>query len=135
MACHESSDLPPLEEISSSLVPPPRYEDKDIEELLESISLIIADFVANRPLEYMYEDFRQRVLDYTREVVEVLHNAVLEIFSNIDVEYHLEQANYIYFNLAKSTINELPRRYSGDCGIRPSLSSERRNGMNSVTSD
>ena len=100
MACHESSDLPPLEEISSSLVPPPRYEDKDIEELLESISLIIADFVTNRPLEYMYEDFRQRVLDYTREVVEVLHNAVLEIFSNIDVEYHLEQANYIYFNLA-----------------------------------
>ena len=76
MACQESSDLPPLEEISSSLVPPPRYEDKDIEELLESISLIIADFVTDRPLEYMYEDFRQRVLDYTREVVAVLHNAV-----------------------------------------------------------
>ena len=104
MACQESSDLPPLEEISSSLVPPPRYEDKDIEELLESISLIIADFVTNRPLEYMYEDFRQRVADYTREVVEVLYNAVFEIFSNIDIEYHLEQANYIYFNL-----NGLPR--------------------------
>ena len=49
--------LAPLQNIIDELVAQPAYEETDIEDLRESIYLIIEDFVKNNVLEYKFEDF------------------------------------------------------------------------------
>jgi hypothetical protein len=66
-------DIQRLPDVIDMVQPPPLYEEKDLEELRESIQLIIADFVATNVREYMFADFEERVAEHTRGPLMLLY--------------------------------------------------------------
>jgi len=91
MAHVYTNDLPVVADIIDHVSPPPRYEEGDIEELRESIQLIIVDFIGNNIRECMHEDIEQRIFDYVRGILLVLHNNVFEIFKDINIDDYVNE--------------------------------------------
>ncbi len=92
-------DLPPLHDLSDTLQPPPRYEEKDLEELRESIQLIIADFVGSNVREYMHSDFEARIAEHTRGPLAILYEHAFETFKDINIDDFISEGIYIYTSL------------------------------------
>ncbi len=99
MAHVYTNDLPVVVDIIDHVSPPPRYEEGDIEELRESIQLIIVDFIGNNIRECMHEDIEQRIFDYVRGILLVLHNNVFEIFKDINIDDYVNEGIFVYLNL------------------------------------
>tara|TARA_Y100001970_G_scaffold278665_1_gene384681 strand:- start:1112 stop:2428 length:1317 start_codon:yes stop_codon:yes gene_type:complete len=102
-----TSHLPPLHNIIDSLVIQPAYEERDIEDLRESIYLIIEDFVKNNILEYKFEDFEARIFSYTYTIVSQLHTQVMDIFPSLNIHNYITEGIHGYFHMIA-----LPRSYA-----------------------
>ena len=89
------------------------YEEKDIEDLRESIYIIIDDFVKKNVLEYRFKDFEARIFEHTNEIVEQLHSEVLDIFNNLIIADFIREGIYLYFSMLA------PPRSFPDCHARP----------------
>ena len=92
-------ELPALKNVINDLIVQPAYEEKDIEDLRESIFIIIDDFVKKNVLEYKYYDFNERVFEHTYQIVELLHSQVLDIFQNIVISDFIKEGIYVYFTM------------------------------------
>ena len=99
--------LAPLQNIIDILVIQPAYEETDIEDLRESIYLIIEDFVKNNVLEYKFEDFETRIFSHTYKIVSLLHAQVLDIFPSLNIHDFITEGIHGYFHMIA-----LPRSYA-----------------------
>ena len=66
------NELEPLKDIFDTLEPTEKkinYNESDLEELRESIQMIITDFVENNMEDYKYEDFNDRVYEHTNDIM------------------------------------------------------------------
>lgn len=96
------NELEPLKDIFDKLEPPERnipYNESDLEELRESIQMIITDFVENNIDYYKYEDFNDRVYEHTNEIMMNLYNNLIEVFEDINMYDFIMEGINIYFNL------------------------------------
>jgi|UniRef100_A0A6C0BYG7 hypothetical protein len=96
------NELKPLNDIFDTLEPPERnipYNETDLEELRESIQMIITDFVENNIDYYKYEDFNDRVYEHTNEIMMNLYNNLIEVFEDINMYDFIMEGINIYFNL------------------------------------
>ena len=99
MALLTCQDLPTLNDIVDDICVPPAYEDKDLEELRESIQLVVQDFVESNVSEYKYDDFATRIFEYTYGIMLILHDAVFELFKDIDLADMVNEGIYVHLNL------------------------------------
>jgi len=58
-------ELPCLTNIIHSISVPKQIQETDIDELRESVYLIIDDFINNNIGEYRYKDFTHRLFEHT----------------------------------------------------------------------
>lgn len=80
----------------------------DMDEFRESIYLIIEDFVQKNVLEYMYYDFKERIYEYTYNIVEILYKEVIDEIPHINISDLIEDIIILYFSLLQK-----PRSYHG----------------------
>ena len=114
-----SQDLPPLDNVLNTISVEPMLNDTDIDELRESIYLVIDDFVTKNVREYKYSDFRSRIFDHTYEIIEMLYNQI-DDFAQINITEFIEEGIYAYFEIygvkrsepTKVTTPRNIRRYS-----------------------
>ena len=66
-------ETPALINIIDTICAPKQYTNIDIDELRESIYLIIDDFINNNIIEYKYKDFNSRLYEYTYNIFETLY--------------------------------------------------------------
>jgi len=102
-----TAQLAPLQNIIDVLVVQPAYGEKDIEDLRESIYLIIEDFVKNNVLEYKYEDFESRIFSHAYTIVSLLHAQVLDIFPGLNISNFITEGIHGYLHMIA-----LPRSYA-----------------------
>ena len=103
------SQLECLNDILDEIEAPPKviaYTESDLEELRESIQMIITDFVENNISDYKYEDFVDRVYEHTNDIMMNLYNNLVEIFEDINMSEFIMEGIHIYFNLIG-----IPRSY------------------------
>ena len=111
------NDLKPLKDIFDDIKPPKKviaYTELDLEELRESIQLIITDFVDNNIELYKYEDFNERVYEHTNDIMMNLYDTLLNICENIDMHDYIMEGIHIYFNLIG-----VPRSYEKSITTTP----------------
>ena len=89
-----SRDLPELTNIIDDIVFPDPITAKDLDDIRESIQLIIENFMQDNFLEYRYEDFPNRLYNHIHSVLENI-----ELVSNINVEDFINEGIYLYMNL------------------------------------
>ena len=116
-------DIQRLPDVIDMVQPPPLYEEKDLEELRESIQLIIADFVATNVREYMFADFEERVAEHTRGPLMLLYEHAFETFKDINIDDFISEGIYIYTSLvgiprSRETSDVAPRRSKREIGQR-----------------
>jgi len=99
MSCVYVNDLPQVENVIDKIVAPPQYEDKDIDELRESIQLIITEFLRNNAREYAEEDIEQQIFEHVKGIMSLLYDCVFEIFDDINIDDHITEGICLYFNL------------------------------------
>ena len=102
-----TAHLSALQNIIDILVIQPAYEEKDIEDLRESIYIIIDDFVKNNILEYKFEDFETHIFSHTYKIVALLHAQVLDIFPTLVISDFITEGIHGYFHMIA-----LPRSYA-----------------------
>ena len=81
------------------------YTESDLEELRESINMIITDFVENNIKYYKYVDFIDKVYVHTNNIMTQLY--LIDLFEDIDVYEFIMDGIYLYFNLIG-----IPRSYA-----------------------
>ena len=59
------NELPQLSNIIHSISVPKQIQETDIDELRESVYLVIDDFISNNIQEYRYKDFAHRIFEHT----------------------------------------------------------------------
>jgi len=91
--------LSTLTNIIQDIVPAPEFSETDVEELRESIYLVIEDFVSNNSIDYMYEDFEAKVFEHTRMIMEILHSQIVDIIKSINLVELIQEGIITYFNL------------------------------------
>jgi len=89
-----NDELPALTNIIDTLKFPDPITSQDLEDIRESIQLIIGNFMQDNFLEYRYEDFPNRLYNH---VYSVLEN--IELVSDINVEDFINEGIYLYMNL------------------------------------
>ena len=70
------NNLPPLVNILDTISVPNQIKETDIDELRESIYLIVDDFITNNISEYKYYDFYTRLFEHTYKIVEMLYENI-----------------------------------------------------------
>ena len=80
------------------------YTENDLEELRESINMIITDFVENNIKYYKEIDFIDKVYTHTNNIMTQLY--LIDLFEDIDVYEFIMDGIHIYFNLIG-----IPRSY------------------------
>ena len=88
-------------EPSNIIIP---YTENDLEELRESINMIITDFVENNIKFYKCVDFIDKVYSHTNNIMTQLY--LIDLFEDIDVYEFIMDGIYLYFNLIG-----IPRSY------------------------
>lgn len=73
-----------------------QYTNIDIDELRESVYLIIDDFINNNIIEYKYKDFNSRLYEYTYNIFETLYENISDIIY-IDLTELIDEGIYSYF--------------------------------------
>jgi len=114
------SKLELLEDIFDDIQPAIKiipYTENDLEELRESINMIITDFVENNIKSYKEVDFTNDVYKHTYDVILQLYNNIIDVFEDFDLYQFVMEGINIYFNLIgiprsyeKSIIINLPRK-------------------------
>ena len=89
--------LPKLVNIIDNIqVAPHQCTNNDIDELRESIYLIIDDFINNNIIEYKYDDFNSRLYENTMGIFESLYENIEDTI-NIDLAELIDEGIYSYF--------------------------------------
>ena len=84
------NELPSLTNIIHSLSVPKQIQETDIDELRESIYLIIDDFISNNIEEYRYKDFTHRLFEHF--VSSGFHiNVILKNLKEDEFEYFVRE--------------------------------------------
>ena len=89
-----NDELPALTNIIDTFEFPDPITAQDLEDIRESIQLIIGNFMQDNFLEYRYEDFPSRLYNH---VYSVLEN--IELVSDINVDDFINEVIYLYVNL------------------------------------
>jgi hypothetical protein len=90
------NELPSLTNIIHSLSVPKQIQETDIDELRESVYLIIDDFISNNIEEYRYKDFTHRVFEHTYHILEVLHDNT-NFLIELNLSELIDEGIYSYF--------------------------------------
>jgi putative phage-type endonuclease len=90
--------LPPLVNVIDSISAPSNIDETDIDELRESIYLIIDEFITQNIEEYKYKDFHHRLFEYTYNILEGLYEHIWEMI-DISLSELIEEGIYSYFEL------------------------------------
>lgn len=91
-----NEELPTLINIIDTVCAPKQYTNIDIDELRESVYLIIDDFINNNIIEYKYKDFNSRLYEYTYNIFETLYENISDIIY-IDLTELIDEGIYSYF--------------------------------------
>jgi len=89
-------ELPTLTNIIHSLSVPKLIQETDIDELRESVYLIIDDFISNNIGEYRYKDFTHRLFEHTYHILEVLHDNT-NFLIELNLSELIDEGIYSYF--------------------------------------
>ena len=89
-------ELPSLTNIIHSLSVPKQIQETDIDELRESVYLIIDDFISNNIGEYRYKDFTHRLFEHTYHILEVLHDNT-NFLIELNLSELIDEGIYSYF--------------------------------------
>ena len=90
------NELPSLTNIIHSLSVPKQIQETDIDELRESVYLIIDDFISNNIVEYRYKDFTHRLFEHTYHILEVLHDNT-NFLIELNLSELIDEGIYSYF--------------------------------------
>ena len=85
---------PPLINIIDTFQLPNPITPQDLEDIRESIQLIIENYMQDNILEYRYDNFPIKLYQH---VYSVLEN--IELISDINVEDFINEGIYLYMNL------------------------------------
>ena len=88
-------DLPCLTNIIHSLVAPKLIQETDIDELRESIYLIIDDFISDNIEEYRHKDFTTRLFEYSYHILDILYNDIA--YMELNLSELIDEGIYSYF--------------------------------------
>ena len=89
------NDLPELTDILDTMkMPESTITDQDLEDIRESIQLIIEKYMEDNILAYRYENFPIKLY---RHIYNVLEN--IELISDINVDDFINEGIYLYMNL------------------------------------
>ena len=88
--------LPPLINVIDTISAQSIITETDIDELRESIYLIIDEFINQNIEEYKYKDFNQRLFEYTYNVLECLYAHLWEMI-DISLSELIDEGIYSYF--------------------------------------
>lgn len=135
-----NEELPTLINIIDTVCAPKQYTNIDIDELRESVYLIIDDFINNNIIEYKYKDFNSRLYEYTYNIFETLYENISDIIY-IDLTELIDEGIYSYFEfygikrseITKVTTPKNKRSYSlilKDIEKKIHTNKELKNGMN-----
>jgi len=91
-------ELPCLTNIIHSISVPKQIQETDIDELRESVYLIIDDFINNNIGEYRYKDFTHRLFEHTYHILEVLHDNT-NFLIELNLSELIDEGIYSYFEL------------------------------------
>ncbi len=70
------NELPNLSNIIHSISFPKQVLETDIDELRESVYLIIDDFISNNIEEYRYKDFAHRIFEHTYHIIDISYRDI-----------------------------------------------------------
>ena len=73
------NNLPLLVNIIDTISIPSKIKETDIDELRESIYLIVDDYITNNIKEYKYYDFYTRLFDHTYKIVDMLYENISDM--------------------------------------------------------
>ena len=89
-------ELPCLTNIIHSISVPKQIQETDIDELRESVYLIIDDFISNNIGEYRYKDFTHRLFEHTYHILEILHDNT-DFLIELNLSELIDEGIYSYF--------------------------------------
>ncbi len=90
------NELPILSNVIHSISVPNQIQETDIDELRESMYLIIDDFISNNIEEYRYKDFTHRLFEHTYHILEILYNDI-DYLVEINLSELIDEGIYSYF--------------------------------------
>ena len=76
------NELPNLSNIIHSISVPKQVLETDIDELRESVYLIIDDFISNNIEEYRYKDFAHRIFEHTYHIIDMIYRDTTRFISD-----------------------------------------------------
>ena len=88
--------LSPLTNVIHSISVPKLIQETDIDELRESVYLIIEDFINTNIEEYRHKDFAHRIFEYTYHILEILYNDIDNLIE-INLSELIDEGIYSYF--------------------------------------
>jgi len=90
------NELPSLSNVIHSISVPKQIQETDIDELRESMYLIIDDFISNNIEEYRYKDFTHRLFEHTYHILEILYNNI-NCLIDLNLSELIDEGIYSYF--------------------------------------
>ena len=90
------NELPQLSNIIHSISVPKQIQETDIDELRESVYLVIDDFINNNIHEYRYKDFAHRIFEHTYHIIEILYNDI-DSMIELNLTELIDEGIYSYF--------------------------------------
>lgn len=90
------NELSGLTNIIHSISVPKQIQETDIDELRESVYLIIDDFISNNIGEYRYKDFTHRLFEHTYTILEILYNDI-DYLIELNLSELIDEGIYSYF--------------------------------------
>ena len=85
-----------LTNIIHTISPPKQIQESDIDELRESIYLIIDDFINNNIGEYRHKDFTNRIFEHSYHILEILYNDI-DYLVDLNLSELIDEGIYSYF--------------------------------------
>jgi len=90
------NELTCFKNLIHSISVPDLIQETDIDELRESIYMIIDDFISNNIHEYCCKDFAHRLFEHTYHIVEILYDDIKHML-DINITELIDEGIYIYF--------------------------------------
>lgn len=92
------NNLPLLVNIIDTISIPSKIKETDIDELRESIYLIVDDYITNNIKEYKYYDFYTRLFDHTYKIVDMLYENISDMI-DLTLSDLVDEGIYSYFEI------------------------------------
>ena len=90
------NELPNLSNIIYSISVPKQVLETDIDELRESVYLIIDDFISNNIEEYRYKDFAHRIFEHTYHIIDMIYRDI-DSMIELNLTELIDEGIYSYF--------------------------------------